>query len=207
MASWSTSRRRSSSSTAALAGAGADGLTFDVAGATIQGLVIEHFSGDGILIAFDASGDGGGGDGGSPAGDNVSSSIIEDNGSFGVEIDDDPGDNINANVISGNTAGGISIDGTLATGNTSDAEPDRHASRRHEPAWATAGPAWRWRPAPAATRSATVICRTPIRSPSTPAPASLCSSRRATSSWPTRSSERRAGHRHRWRWRDAQRPR
>ena len=48
----------------------------------------------------------------------MSSSIIEDNGSFGVEIDNDPGNDIHTNVISGNTAGGISIAGALATDNT-----------------------------------------------------------------------------------------
>ncbi len=101
------------------AGAGADGLTLDVAGSTVQGLMIEHFSGDGILIAFPASSDNeGDDDGGSPPGDNVNSSIIEDNGSFGIAIDDDPGNDFSANVVSGNTAGGISIDGALATGNS-----------------------------------------------------------------------------------------
>ena len=92
-----------------LAGAGADGLTLDVAGATVQGLMIEHFSGDGILFASD--------------GDQfldrniVASSIIEDNGSFGVEIDDDQGEDIHDNVISGNTAGGVLIEGANATSN------------------------------------------------------------------------------------------
>ena len=44
--------RWSSSFDGSMAGRfGADGLTLYVAGATIQGLVIRHFSGDGILIA------------------------------------------------------------------------------------------------------------------------------------------------------------
>ena len=37
------------------AGAGADGLTSTSPGATVEGPMIEHFSGDGILFAFDAS--------------------------------------------------------------------------------------------------------------------------------------------------------
>ena len=86
------------------AGPGAVGLTLDAGSSTIQGLFIEHFSGDGILIAATATSDGNG--------ETIASSIIEGNGAFGVEIDDVAGNLLQGDVISGNASGGVDIRGS-----------------------------------------------------------------------------------------------
>ncbi len=187
------------------AGAGADGLTFDVAGATVQGLMIEHFSGDGILIAFDASSESGDDDG-PPAGDNVDSSIIEDNGSFGIEIDDDPGNYLTRQRRLGQY-GWRDLDRRRPRdGQHSDAELDRHRVRWHQRAGQRrAGRALggrrrgqldRRRHSPRCQYHRLQHRR---RRPRAPVARQLHPDQLDL-------LKRRTGHRHRWRRRDAQRP-
>ena len=102
------------------AGPGVDGLTLDAADSTIQGLVINRFSGDGIhmgptsddnIVASDF------------IGTDFTGTTALGNGSFGLEIDNSS-DNIigfsledGRNIISANVAGGIFIHGSAATDN------------------------------------------------------------------------------------------
>jgi hypothetical protein len=120
------------------AGAGTDGLTVASGFATIQDLVINHFSGDGVHVLSAGSAL----IAGNFIGTDASGKTAEGNGLFGVEIekvtndpDNDGDDDIKednadtdndatgsgqpstidgGNVISGNLAGGISIHGSLA---------------------------------------------------------------------------------------------
>jgi parallel beta-helix repeat protein len=124
------------------AGTDADGLSVASGSATIQALVINRFSGDGIHVLSTGSarivGD--------YIGTDASGKVAEGNGLYGVEIEDDlqstgdddddddddgedddedaggpqpggPSTVDGGNVISGNTAGGIFIHGLGATGN------------------------------------------------------------------------------------------
>ncbi len=104
------------------AGSGVDGLTIDSGNATIQGLVINRFSGAGILIESDGSGE----ILGNFIGTDVSGTGALGNGSFGIVIDKlaSTFDSISfignanpssKNVISGNAAGGIMIEGSQAS--------------------------------------------------------------------------------------------
>ncbi|HWB13392.1 MAG TPA: MBG domain-containing protein [Pirellulales bacterium] len=123
------------------AGVGADGLTVASGFATIQDLVICHFSGDGIHVLSAGSAL----IAGNLIGADAGGKTAEGNGLFGVEIekvtndpDNDGDDDIKednadtdsdatgsgrpstidgGNVISGNLAGGISIHGALAKNN------------------------------------------------------------------------------------------
>lgn len=100
------------------AGPGTDGLTFEAGGCTVKGLFVDHFSGDGIRLESSGSLD--------PAsflGCTIVGMTLENNGGWGIEINDTPGNKIGAiqagdgNVISNNAAGGVSIHGADARGN------------------------------------------------------------------------------------------
>ena len=111
-----------------LPGTGTDGLLVVSGIATIQGLVIDHFSGDGIRVITG---------GGATIEDNfigtdVTGSTTAGNGLYGVEVennaaddgddedDDGPpsfGTQMYGNVISANGAGGVFIHGVGAAGN------------------------------------------------------------------------------------------
>jgi CSLREA domain-containing protein len=106
------------------AGTGVDGLTLDAADSTIQGLVINRFSGDGIRM---------GPAGNELFGDNIIASdyigtdftgtMALGNGSFGLEIDNSSDNSIGnsadngRNIISANAAGGIFIHGSAGADN------------------------------------------------------------------------------------------
>ncbi len=104
------------------AGPGVDGLTIDSGNATIQGLVINRFSGAGIRIEASGSGE----IDGNYIGTDISGAVARGNGSFGIVIDTaasnsgevnfignrQPNDR---NIISGNAAGGILIEGSQAS--------------------------------------------------------------------------------------------
>ena len=101
-----------------LAGANADGLTLEVGGSTIRGLIVDHFTGDGIRMESNGSANLA-----QFVGNTISGSTIESNGRFGVEINDTPSNKIgtsqggDGNVIVSNGAGGVSIHGADASGN------------------------------------------------------------------------------------------
>jgi hypothetical protein len=101
------------------AGASANGLHVAAGSSMVGGLVIDSFSGDGILI------DTNGNDviQGNYVGTDVTGTLAEANSGNGVQIVDAPHNVIGGttssarNIISGNTGEGVRIDGALATGN------------------------------------------------------------------------------------------
>ena len=113
-----------------LTGPGADGLTVASGFATIQGLMIDRFSGDGIHMLTAGSADIVGND----LGTNASGASGRGNGLFGVEIEnnsppsndeeEEPGDSGGpstvgmGNVISGNLKGGVYLHGVGADVNS-----------------------------------------------------------------------------------------
>ena len=99
------------------AGPAADGLTLDAAFATVKGLVINRFSGDGIHVIRQESTNGFDTIEGNFIGTDVSGTTAPGNGGFGIEIDNSTFNKIGSsetngrNVISGNAAGGVFIHG------------------------------------------------------------------------------------------------
>ncbi|HJT30908.1 MAG TPA: Calx-beta domain-containing protein, partial [Pirellulales bacterium] len=100
------------------AGPNADGLTLEVGNSTVQGLIVDHFSGDGVRMESN----------GSVNlqefyGNVVSGMTIDNNGGYGIEINDTALNTIGslqpagANEISGNAAGGVYIHGADANRN------------------------------------------------------------------------------------------
>jgi hypothetical protein len=102
-----------------LAGAGADGLTFEVGSSIVRGLIVGHFSGDGIRMESNGSIDLE-----EFLGNTASGVTLESNGGFGIEVNDTPDNTIGdddlngGNVISGNAKGGVSIHGSDARQNS-----------------------------------------------------------------------------------------
>ena len=100
----------------ALAGAGANGLRISAGNSTVQGLVINRFSGDGIHL------DTNGNDTieGNYIGTDVTGTIVEANGGYGVDVNTAILNKIGGtsagagNVISGNAQGGINVTGDSA---------------------------------------------------------------------------------------------
>ncbi|HWB10985.1 MAG TPA: Calx-beta domain-containing protein [Pirellulales bacterium] len=102
-----------------LAGPGADGLTFEVGSSIVRGLIIDHFSGDGIRMESNGSIDLE-----EFLGNTISGMTLDSNGGYGIEVNDTPDNTIGeddtsgGNVISGNAKGGISIHGSDASQNS-----------------------------------------------------------------------------------------
>lgn len=98
------------------AGPGADGLTLQTDGLSLQGIVIDRFSGDGIQIEST--------DPQNFYGETITGMTIEHNGGYGIEVDDTPYNsigrpgNLSANVLSANGLGGVDIRGADASYNS-----------------------------------------------------------------------------------------
>jgi len=101
------------------AGAPADGIHITAGSSTVRGLVIDSFSGNGILIDTNGSNV----IQGNYVGTDVTGTLAKANSGNGVQIIDTPNNVIGGttgsarNTISGNTGEGVRIDGALATGN------------------------------------------------------------------------------------------
>jgi titin len=98
------------------AGAGANGLVIASGNSTVQGLAINHFAGQGILIQSN---------GGDTIRDNYigtdsSGATAAGNGGSGITIVDAAGNRIVRNVLSGNGGNGLLITGDLATANVAE---------------------------------------------------------------------------------------
>jgi len=101
------------------AGASANGLHVAGGSSIVVGLVVDSFSGDGILIDTNSN------DviQGNYVGTDPTGTLAKANGGNGVQIIDTPNNVIGGttssarNIISGNTGEGVRIDGALATGN------------------------------------------------------------------------------------------